>query len=160
MQHAPHYPECHNLNGLSCESQFDYQSAVASYRLARYAVANSSGNVSKSHIRDISINLARSLSMVMMFYVFSICLWYYTYIYACVYNYLYIKIYFTWYCILVWMSLCFPFFNRCFHVVQAGNALEALQECEVLKKEGVAFSFSLSLTCKVASYCFHLHIAL
>ncbi|KAF3446960.1 hypothetical protein FNV43_RR12140 [Rhamnella rubrinervis] len=82
IQRAPHYPECHNLNGLSCESRFDYRSAVASYRLARYAVSNTSSNVSKSLIRDISINLARSLS-------------------------------------------------------RAGNALEALQECEVLKKEGL-----------------------
>ncbi|XP_048331542.1 tetratricopeptide repeat protein SKI3 isoform X2 [Ziziphus jujuba] len=82
MQRAPHYPECHNLNGLFCESRFDYQSAIASYRLARFALISFSGNVSKSHVRDISINLARSLS-------------------------------------------------------RAGNALEALKECEILKKEGL-----------------------
>lgn len=72
VQRAPHYPECHNLNGLSCESRFDYQSAVASYRLARYAVANSSSNASKSHIRDISINLARSLSRVCVYIIICI----------------------------------------------------------------------------------------
>ncbi|XP_057975625.1 tetratricopeptide repeat protein SKI3 isoform X2 [Malania oleifera] len=62
VQQAPHYPESHNLSGLIFESQFDYQSAVASYRLARFAVNAFAGTAPKSHFRDISINLARSLS--------------------------------------------------------------------------------------------------
>lgn len=82
VQHAPHYPESHNLNGLVCESRFDFQSAAAAYRLARHAISSFSASVPRSHIRDISVNLAR--------------------------------------------SLC-----------KAGNALDALQECENLKKEGV-----------------------
>lgn len=93
MQRAPHYPECHNLNGLSCESRSDHQSAVASYRLARYAVANSTNNVSKSSIRDISINLARSLSRVKMFLVSSIYLCYCTYLCVCIYTCVHKKTY-------------------------------------------------------------------
>ena len=64
MQHAPYYPESHNLNGLVCEAQCDYQSAVASYRLARCAINTFSGSILKSHLRDISFNIARSLSKV------------------------------------------------------------------------------------------------
>ncbi|RVX15851.1 Tetratricopeptide repeat protein SKI3 [Vitis vinifera] len=82
VQHAPYYPESHNLNGLVCEAQCDYQSAVASYRLARCAINTFSGSILKSHLRDISFNIARSLS-------------------------------------------------------KAGNALDAVQECEDLKKEGL-----------------------
>lgn len=82
MQRAPHYPECHNLTGLVYEAQSNYQSAAASYRLARCAITNLSGSDRKSHMTDISINLARSLS-------------------------------------------------------KAGNALDALRECEDLKKEGL-----------------------
>ncbi|KAJ9186264.1 hypothetical protein P3X46_001862 [Hevea brasiliensis] len=58
---APHYPESHNLKGLVCEARSEYQTAVASYRLARCAANVSSGNASKSHLRDIAVNLARSL---------------------------------------------------------------------------------------------------
>ncbi|KAK4600400.1 hypothetical protein RGQ29_010162 [Quercus rubra] len=82
IQHAPQYPESHNLYGLVCEARFDYQSAAASYRLARCAICSFPDSVSKSHTRDISLNLAR--------------------------------------------SLC-----------KAGNAIDALQECEDLKKEGM-----------------------
>ncbi|RVW51176.1 Tetratricopeptide repeat protein SKI3 [Vitis vinifera] len=82
VQHAPYYPESHNLNGLVCEARCDYQSAVASYRLARCAINTFSGSILKSHLRDISFNIARSLS-------------------------------------------------------KAGNALDAVQECEDLKKEGL-----------------------
>lgn len=93
MQRAPHYPECHNLNGLSYESRSDHQSAVASYRLARYAVANSTINVSKSYIRDISINLARSLSRVKMFCLFNLFVLLHifmrVYIYMCAYEDIY-----------------------------------------------------------------------
>ena len=64
MQHAPHYPESHNLNGLVCESRFDFQSAAAAYRLARHAISSFSASVPRSHMRDISVNLARSLCKV------------------------------------------------------------------------------------------------
>lgn len=82
IQHAPQYPESHNLYGLVCEARFDYQSAAAAYRLARCAICSFPDSVPKSHTRDISLNLAR--------------------------------------------SLC-----------KAGNAIDALQECEDLKKEGM-----------------------
>jgi superkiller protein 3 len=64
VQHAPQYPESHNLYGLVCEARFDYQSAAAAYRLARYAISSFPGSVPKSHTRDISLNLARSLCKV------------------------------------------------------------------------------------------------
>ena len=64
VQHLPHYPEAHNLKGLVFEARSDYQSAAASYRLARCAVTNFSSSDSKSQLRDVSINLARSLSKV------------------------------------------------------------------------------------------------
>ncbi|KAH6780547.1 Tetratricopeptide repeat superfamily protein [Perilla frutescens var. hirtella] len=60
---VPHYPESHNLNGLVCESRSDYQSAVASYRLARCALKSFAGESSESNLNNISINLARSLCM-------------------------------------------------------------------------------------------------
>ncbi|KAG6407029.1 hypothetical protein SASPL_130011 [Salvia splendens] len=63
LLHIPHYPEAHNLNGLVCESRSDYQGAVASYRLARYALKYFADETSESHSDDISINLARSLCM-------------------------------------------------------------------------------------------------
>ncbi|XP_029125489.1 tetratricopeptide repeat protein SKI3 isoform X1 [Cajanus cajan] len=81
VQHSPHYPESYNLYGLVCEARNDYKSAVTFYRLARHAINIGSWCIQISHIRDISINLARSLS-------------------------------------------------------KAGNAADALQECENLKKEG------------------------
>ncbi|KDP36716.1 hypothetical protein JCGZ_08007 [Jatropha curcas] len=58
---APHYAESHNLKGLVCEARCEYQAAVASYRLATYAINISPDNASKSHFRDIAVNLARSL---------------------------------------------------------------------------------------------------
>lgn len=66
VQHAPYYPESHNLNGLVCEARLDYQSAIAAYRLAQCAlkVACDSKEVLKSHHADISINLARALCQV------------------------------------------------------------------------------------------------
>ncbi|GER43136.1 tetratricopeptide repeat protein [Striga asiatica] len=60
---VPHYPESHNLNGLICESRSDYQSAITSYRLARCALISFSGELSELHLKDISINMARSLCM-------------------------------------------------------------------------------------------------
>ncbi|KAL2349572.1 hypothetical protein Fmac_003572 [Flemingia macrophylla] len=81
VQHSPHYPESHNLYGLICEARNDYRSAATFYRLARHAINIGSLSIQNSHMRDISINLARSLS-------------------------------------------------------KAGNAADALQECENLKKEG------------------------
>ncbi|KAL9445641.1 hypothetical protein AB3S75_013513 [Citrus x aurantiifolia] len=82
IQRGPHYPESHNLYGLVCEARSDYQAAVVSYRLARYAISSSSGTVPNSHFQDISINLARSLS-------------------------------------------------------RAGNALDAVRECESLERQGM-----------------------
>lgn len=64
MQRAPHYPECHNLNGLVSEAQSNYQSAAVSYRLARCAITNLSGSDTKSHMKDITVNLARALCKV------------------------------------------------------------------------------------------------
>lgn len=64
VQHAPQYPECHNLNGLVCEAHADYQSAAACFRLARCALTKFSDIIPKSHSKDISINLARSLCRV------------------------------------------------------------------------------------------------
>lgn len=64
VQLAPCYPESYNLNGLAFEAQLDYQSAVAAYRLAHLTISHFSDRVPRSHVRDISINLARSLCMV------------------------------------------------------------------------------------------------
>lgn len=64
MQRAPHYPECHNLNGLVSEAQSNYQSAAVSYRLARCAITNLSSSDTKSHMKDITVNLARALCKV------------------------------------------------------------------------------------------------
>ncbi|KAL2895169.1 Tetratricopeptide repeat protein SKI3 [Bienertia sinuspersici] len=58
---APWYPETHNLNGLVSEGRHDYQSAVASYRLAHYAWKTSTVLLPHSHLVDISVNLARAL---------------------------------------------------------------------------------------------------
>lgn len=63
LQRAPQYPESHNLKGLVCEARSDYESAVASYRLARLAARVFAGKLSKSSLTDISINLTRSLCM-------------------------------------------------------------------------------------------------
>ncbi|XP_022158433.1 tetratricopeptide repeat protein SKI3 isoform X2 [Momordica charantia] len=68
VQLAPCYPESHNLNGLAFEAHLDYQSAVAAYRLARLSISYFSNRVPRSHVRDISINLARSLCMVGNFF--------------------------------------------------------------------------------------------
>ncbi|KAM3236778.1 tetratricopeptide repeat protein SKI3 isoform X1 [Capsicum annuum] len=61
LQRAPQYPESHNLKGLVCEARSDYDSAVASYRLARVAARVFAGKLPKSYLADISINLTRSL---------------------------------------------------------------------------------------------------
>ncbi|GLU00145.1 hypothetical protein SLE2022_175370 [Rubroshorea leprosula] len=82
VERTPHYPESHNLNGLVREARFEYQAAVSSYRLARFAISISSSTDPKSHLRDICTNLAR--------------------------------------------SLC-----------RAGNAIDAVQECEDLKEKGL-----------------------
>ncbi|KAK6939145.1 hypothetical protein RJ641_032653 [Dillenia turbinata] len=63
VQRAPHYPETHNLNGLISEAHFNFRSAAAYYRLARHATSTFTGSVPKSNLRDISINLARSLCL-------------------------------------------------------------------------------------------------
>lgn len=48
-----------------------FQAAIASYRLAHYASNISLGTVLKSHLKDISTNLARSLSKVKNLCIFS-----------------------------------------------------------------------------------------
>ncbi|XP_070056418.1 tetratricopeptide repeat protein SKI3 isoform X1 [Nicotiana tomentosiformis] len=63
LQRSPQYPESHNLKGLVCEARGDYESAVASYRLARLAARVFAGKVLKSYPAYISINLTRSLCM-------------------------------------------------------------------------------------------------
>ncbi|PKI54726.1 hypothetical protein CRG98_024926 [Punica granatum] len=62
VQRAPNYPESHNLKGLIFEARRDYQSAVASYRAARHAISRLSGTCPESCMRDVTVNLARSLS--------------------------------------------------------------------------------------------------
>nr|GMD85852.1 tetratricopeptide repeat protein SKI3 [Ipomoea batatas] len=61
LHRAPCYPESHNLKGLVCEARHDYQSAIASYRLARYAAGIFDEKESKTYLNRISSNLARSL---------------------------------------------------------------------------------------------------
>ncbi|KAI3871326.1 hypothetical protein MKW92_033029 [Papaver armeniacum] len=63
VHRAPHCPESHNLNGLVHEARSDYQSAIACYRLARYAINCSVGKTPESHLSDISANLARAYYM-------------------------------------------------------------------------------------------------
>lgn len=63
LQRAPQYPESHNLKGLVCEARSDYECAVASYRLARLAARVFAGELSKSYLADISVNLTRSLCL-------------------------------------------------------------------------------------------------
>ncbi|KAL5225280.1 hypothetical protein ABZP36_011919 [Zizania latifolia] len=63
VQRAPHYPESHNINGLVSEVRSDFQSAIASYQQARFALnmmCNSKTD-NKYRIADVSVNLARSL---------------------------------------------------------------------------------------------------
>lgn len=64
VQRAPYYPESHNLKGLIFEARRDYQSAVASYRVARHVISGLSGALQQSCMRDVTVNLARSLSKV------------------------------------------------------------------------------------------------
>jgi superkiller protein 3 len=63
VQRAPHYPESHNINGLVSEVRSDFQSAIASYRQAKFALdmMRNSKTDCRCHIADISVNLARSL---------------------------------------------------------------------------------------------------
>ncbi|XP_026404471.1 tetratricopeptide repeat protein SKI3-like [Papaver somniferum] len=63
VHRAPHCPESHNLNGLVHEARSDYQSAIACYRLARYAINCSVRKTPESHLSDISANLARAYYM-------------------------------------------------------------------------------------------------
>ncbi|GMH17265.1 hypothetical protein Nepgr_019106 [Nepenthes gracilis] len=62
VRRAPYYPEAHNLNGLVSEARFDYPTAIASYRLARLVMRTSTCSIPKSHLTDVSMNLARVLS--------------------------------------------------------------------------------------------------
>lgn len=62
VRRAPYYPEAHNLKGLVYEARLDFKLAADSYMLARCAINTLGGNVPKSYLRDISINLARALS--------------------------------------------------------------------------------------------------
>ncbi|XP_017258604.1 tetratricopeptide repeat protein SKI3 isoform X2 [Daucus carota subsp. sativus] len=89
LQRAPHYPESYNLNGLVYEARHEYLTASVFYRLARCAICASEKG-SNSRLRDISVNLSR--------------------------------------------SLC-----------KAGNAVDAIVECENLKKEGLLDSKGLQI---------------
>ncbi|KAL9238058.1 hypothetical protein vseg_012534 [Gypsophila vaccaria] len=64
VQCAPSYPESHNLCGLVSEGRHDYESAVTSYQLARYAWKISAFPLPQSHLVDMSVNLARVLCKV------------------------------------------------------------------------------------------------
>lgn len=66
IQRAPYSPEAHNLHGLLCEVRSDYQSAITAYQQARCALHMEHNSVAdfKSHITDVSVNLARSLIKV------------------------------------------------------------------------------------------------
>lgn len=116
MQLSPHYPESHNLHGLVCEARNDYKSASTFYRLARHAINIGSRSIHNSHIREISINLARSLS----------------------------KVNYTRDVSLVFSKPLNDIPNS-FYLIQAGNAADALQECEHLKKEGSDPDFAIHL---------------
>ncbi|KAK1259806.1 hypothetical protein QJS04_geneDACA001423 [Acorus gramineus] len=61
IQRAPNFPESHNLRGLLYEARSDYESAIVSYRQARFAISISLSTAEKSHLSDVSFNLARSL---------------------------------------------------------------------------------------------------
>ncbi|XP_008799156.2 tetratricopeptide repeat protein SKI3 isoform X2 [Phoenix dactylifera] len=63
IQRAPYSPEAHNLNGLLCEARSDYQSAITAYQQARCALHMEHNSVAdlRSHIADVSVNLARAL---------------------------------------------------------------------------------------------------
>ncbi|XP_077215961.1 tetratricopeptide repeat (TPR)-like superfamily protein isoform X2 [Tasmannia lanceolata] len=61
VQRAPQYPESHNLNGLVCEAQSNYESAIAAYKRARCAISIFARTAPKSYITDVTVNLARSL---------------------------------------------------------------------------------------------------
>ncbi|XP_073289735.1 tetratricopeptide repeat protein SKI3 isoform X1 [Primulina huaijiensis] len=63
LMRAPEYPESHNLNGLACESKSDYENAITSYKLARCALKSFAAESAEPCLKDISINLARSLCM-------------------------------------------------------------------------------------------------
>lgn len=64
VQCAPSYPESHNLNGLVSEARHDYESAVSSYRLARFALKVSTFTLPPYHLAHVSVNLARALCRV------------------------------------------------------------------------------------------------
>lgn len=115
LQRAPHYPESYNLNGLVYEARHDYKTAAVFYRLAQCAIC-ALGRGSNSSLRDISTNLARSLCKVNMFVL--------------VFPQLMSK-----------NSSCHtqcPFYGKVILLIflQAGNAVDAVVECEYLKKEG------------------------
>lgn len=75
LHRAPCYPESHNLKGLVCEARNDYQSAIASYRLARYAAGIFDEKESKAYLNCISSNLARSLCRVICLLYFCWLVW-------------------------------------------------------------------------------------
>ena len=116
MQRSPHYPESHNLHGLVCEARKDYKSAATSYRIARHAINIGSLSIQSSLIKDVSINLARSLCKVHILEISSLM-----------------------------CSNHIMMFTNSYYLIQAGNAVDALQECENLKKEGSLSDFTIYL---------------
>jgi superkiller protein 3 len=67
VQRVPNYAESHSIEGLLCEAHSDYNSAIAAYRHAKFALAMASysdSDVFKSRLAYVSVNLARSLCKV------------------------------------------------------------------------------------------------
>lgn len=67
VQRAPNYAESHNIEGLVYEARSDYISAIAAYRRARFVLtmgSHSDSDAVKSHLANVSVNLARSLCKV------------------------------------------------------------------------------------------------
>ncbi|GAB2216176.1 hypothetical protein Droror1_Dr00023945 [Drosera rotundifolia] len=61
VHRAPFYPEVHYLSGVVCEARFNHQSSAASYRIALHMMRNSTCPAHRSHLADVSFDLARVL---------------------------------------------------------------------------------------------------
>ncbi|KAL9264366.1 Tetratricopeptide repeat protein SKI3-like protein [Drosera capensis] len=61
VHRAPFYPEVHYLSGVVCEAQSKHQSSAASYRIALHMMRNSTCSTHRSHLVDVSFDLARVL---------------------------------------------------------------------------------------------------
>ncbi|KMZ74255.1 Tetratricopeptide repeat (TPR)-like superfamily protein, partial [Zostera marina] len=61
VQRVPFCPVSHNLNGLICEARGDFQSAIVSYKQARYTLDIFPTSGHKYKAAEVSFNLSRSL---------------------------------------------------------------------------------------------------